>query len=218
MITYPLALPSSLKVRSLRISLDDAVAVSTSPYTFKQQAQSHQGQMWIFEVVVAPMKGEQAAACEAWITALRGRYGIFTIGDSARKTPRGTGGGTPQVNGGSQSGMYLVTDGWNHSELVLKAGDYIQFGCVNEFTGEFTGEFGGDPIARLHKVLEDVTTNSSGQATISIWPRLRSSPVDNAAITVTNCKGTFRLAENLRGWDIDEAKIYGFSFKAVEAL
>lgn len=223
MIIYPLNPPTNPGFRSIRLTLNDAVAVSSSPYTFTQQAFAHQGQIWSAEVVVAPMKGDAAAAWEAWFAGLRGMYGIFSLGDSVRKTPRGTAAvaaspGYAYINGAGQTGMSLVTAGWANSQTVLKAGDYIQLGCVNEFTSEFTPEFFGDPIARLHKVISDVVSDSTGHATIDIWPRLRSSPVSGATITTSNCKGTFRLAANERGWDIDVAKIYGFSFKAIEAL
>ena len=223
MIIYPFNPPTTPGFTSLRITLDDAVAVSASPYTYTQQAFANQGQQWTFEVSVAPMKGDAAGPWEAWFAAMRGRYGIFNLGDSARKSPRGTAAvalspGYAYINGGGQTGMTISTAGWANSQTVLKAGDYIQLACVNEFTGEFTGEFGGSPIARLHKVLQDVTSDSSGHASIDIWPRLRSSPVNGATIITSNCKGTFRLADNTRSWDINTAKIYGFSFKAVEAL
>lgn len=218
MISYPLNPPAALKIRSIRLTMEDAVMVSTSPYTFAEQAQAHQGQRWVADVVSAPVHGADAAACKAWFAALRGRFGIFCIGDSSQKTPFGTAVGTPVVYGAGQTGMSLVTSGWGVSQTVLKAGDYIQLGAVNEFTNEFTSEFGSDGIARLHQVVEDVVSDSSGNATISIWPRLRSSPANGAAITTSNCKGTFRLAENERSWEAGPDKIITFSFRAVEAL
>jgi hypothetical protein len=41
---------------------------------------------------------------------------------------------------------------------------------------------------------------------------------NNAAIVTANCKGTFRLASNIRDWSVGEARIYGLSFNTVEAL
>lgn len=72
--------------------------------------------------------------------------------------------------------------------------------------------------ARLHKVLADVTSDANGEVVIPIWPRLRESPANGAYIKTSNCVGTFRLASNERSWDVDEAKVYGVSFSAVEAI
>ncbi len=71
---------------------------------------------------------------------------------------------------------------------------------------------------RLHKVLQDVTSNSSGEATLDIWPRLRYSPADLAMVTTVNAQGTFRLASNERGWSVGPDKVYDIGFSAVEAI
>lgn len=111
----------------------------------------------------------------------------------------------PFVNGGGQTGSALVIDSASPNEpTYLKAGDYIQLG-----TGSGT---------TLYKVLQDVSTNELGQATIDIWPNLRSSPADNAAVTVANTKGRFRLKDNVTQWGINEISSYGITFDCVEAL
>lgn len=99
----------------------------------------------------------------------------------------------------------MITDGWTTSTTgILKAGDWIQLG-----SGSAT---------RLHKVLDDVNSDASGNATLSIWPSLRSSPSDNAQITVSSPKGQWRLASNEIQYSIDEASVYGITFACVESL
>jgi hypothetical protein len=111
----------------------------------------------------------------------------------------------PFVDGAGQTGGELVIDGASPSESsYLKAGDYIQIG-----TGSSTN---------LYKVLSDVSTNESGQATIDIWPNLRSSPADNAPVVVANTVGRFRLKESVTQWSINEISSYGITFDCVEAL
>jgi hypothetical protein len=63
-----------------------------------------------------------------------------------------------------------------------------------------------------------MSSDSNGNATLDIFPRLRESPADGDAITVLNCVGTFRLAVNQTEWDLDSAFLYGLSFKCVEAI
>lgn len=70
---------------------------------------------------------------------------------------------------------------------------------------------------RLHKVLFDVNSDGSGNVSLSLWPNLRSSPADSAAITIASPKGKFMLASPPE-WSIDEAQTYGIEFTAVEDL
>lgn len=111
----------------------------------------------------------------------------------------------PLVNGASQTGGSLNIDGLSPNQTsVLFPGDYLQIG-----SGSST---------QLYKVLTTTTTNASGQATVDIWPNLRTSPADNAAITLINTKGRFRLKDNISQWSINEISSYGITFDCVEAL
>lgn len=72
---------------------------------------------------------------------------------------------------------------------------------------------------RLHKVLVDVNSDGSGNATLDIFPRLRpEGAADGIAIATSNCKGVFRLASNQRQWQVDFSRLYSVEVKAVEAL
>ena len=195
----------SIGLRSMNIRARNVVSVSSSPFTGQQQVYKHQGQWWEAEVTLPPMKRDDAETVAAFLIKLNGQYNTFNLGDPANTAPRGVGTGTPLVKGGSQTGSSLVTDGWTTSTTgILKAGDWIQLGSGSS--------------SRLHKVLDDVNSDGSGNATISIWPDLRSSPSDNDAITVSSPKGTWRLASNEVNYSIDEASIYGITFACVEAL
>ncbi len=95
--------------------------------------------------------------------------------------------------------------GWsNDTTDVLKRGDWLQIG-----TGSST---------HLHKVVQDVAPDISGNATLEIWPRLRSAPADNAAIVISSAKGLWRLPENRREWSIGGGGLFNIRFSAVEAL
>ena len=185
-----------------------AVAVSESPFSYSQQVYKHQGMRWEADITLPPMKRDTAEQWTSFLLRMRGRYGTFLLGDPNGATPRGSAAttpGTPLVNGGSQTGENLNIDGCPVSETgYLKAGDYIQLGS--------------GATARLYKVLEDVDTDASGQATLNIFPNLRSSPSDDATVVVSDAKGVFRLSDSAMSWDINNASIYGVTFGAVEAL
>ena len=205
-ITYPLALPTATAIKSLRFLPEVSAGIARSPWTLQRQAQLNQGHVWAFEAILPPMKETDADAWITWRLKLKGPFGTFLMGDPLRVSPRGTGSGTPLVNGASQTGDNLVTDGWAASQIVLKAGDYVQLG-----SGLST---------RLHKVLDDVTSDGAGNATLMLWPPVRpgDSPADTAALTINNTVGLFSMADSKIEWNVDEAQIYGLTFTAVEAL
>lgn len=102
---------------------------------------------------------------------------IFTIDHRMHLTPSGVATGTPLVAGASQTGEYLVTDGWTPSITgILKAGDILSLAGLNA----------------VRDVVEDASSNGSGQATLRLNPPIwaGASPADNAALTVTGV--TFR--------------------------
>lgn len=203
-ITYPLSLPNA-NIAKVRMVANDIVGVSQSPFTAAQQVYRYTGQFWEADITLPPMKRADAEYWISFLMKLNGPYGTFLLGDPNGQTARGVATGTPLVNGASQTGNELVTDGWTTSTTgILKAGDYIQLGS--------------DATARLYKVLDDVNSDGSGNATLTVWPDLRTAPADNAAITVANPKGLFRLNSAQTSWDINEASIYGMTFGAREAL
>lgn len=175
-----------------------------SPFSFSQQVYVHQGDRWEADVVLEPMKRADAEPWVAWALSLNGREGTFLLGpDPINTTPRGTWAGTPLVNGASQTGKTLVVDGFGASATV-KAGDWFQLGSASG--------------AQLYKVVQDGTASGGGALSIEIWPRLRTSPADNAPLTSTSPKGVFRLARNQSEWSLELAQIYGLQFSALEAL
>lgn len=120
----------------------------------------------------------------------------------------GTKAGTPLVNGASQNVTYasvmnttpiqqsLITDGWTASSAILKAGDIITIAGVNAVNPVTKAVL---PFARQFVVLSDVTSDGTGNATLTISPAIITSgafqtvdaaPADNAAITVLGSAST----------------------------
>lgn len=204
-ISYPLTLPSHTGIRSIEFRAVNTVGVSQSPFTYSQQVVAHSGQRWEVDISLPAMKRADAEQWVAWLVSLRGQLGTFTLGDPIGATPRGSAGGTPVVNGASQTGGTLVIDGCTASQTGwLKAGDYIQLGSAG--------------TATLHKVLQDANSDSSGNVTLDIWPYIRNSPADNSTVVTSNAVGNFRLSGNQQAWSVNEASFYGLTFGAVEVI
>ena len=204
-ITYPLTLPSHTGITGITFRAVNTVGITQSPFTYSQQVVAHSGQRWEVDVTLPAMARADAEQWIAFLVSLRGVFGTFTLGDPVGASPRGSAGGTPLVNGASQTGGTLNIDGCTASQTGwLKAGDYIQLGTAG--------------TATLHKVLADADSNGSGEVSLDIWPYIRTAPADDASVTLTNTVGRFRLASNQQNWNINEASIFGMTFGGVEAI
>lgn len=206
-ISYPLSLPTSIGIAQIELRATNAVAISRSPFTFSTQVHAYTGQSWQADVTLPSIRRDLAEDWVAWLLSLRGQLGTFYLGDPNAVTPRGSARDTDTVftSAAVSSGSSIAVDSAPTSITgYLKAGDYIQVG---------TGT-----ARQLFKVLADVDTNSLGEATIDVWPNVRTSIANNSLITVENAKGLFRLSSNEQTYSINEASFYGISFGAMEAL
>lgn len=192
-LSYPLNTPTTIGIESIELRAVNAVAVSQSPFTYKQQTIAHQGQQWQASVRIPSVHRDKAAEWKAMLVGLRGPLGTFLLGDPDYVTPRGTVSScVVSGNAGEDYAQVTMTG-------TLKAGDYIQLGAGSS--------------AKLYQVLLD----QNGDGVIEIWPSLRTNHNNTTAI-FNSPKGVFRLAQNMTSWSINNASVYGISFEAVEVV
>ena len=192
-LSYPLATPTTIGIESIELRAVNAVAVSQSPFTYKQQIISHGGQKWEASVNIPSVHRDKAAEWKAMLVGLKGQTGTFLLGDPDYTTPQGTVSSCVLSGNVSDETASVVMTG------TLKAGDYIQLGSGSS--------------AKLHQVLLD----QDGDGTLELWPSLRSD-YTSSTVVFNSPKGVFRLATNMTSWSINNASIYGISFEAVEAV
>ena len=136
------------------------------------------GRIWEEEWPDLRLGDPDVDAFLAWLEWAQMTQDVFDVTHPALPgsgiAPHGAGGGTPLVNGASQTGTSLVTDGWTPNITKVVAG-----GDVIKLAG----------LTPIYRVRDDVNSNGSGQATLIITPAIPagSSPADNAAITRTGC-------------------------------
>lgn len=192
-ITFPISTPTSIGIESIDIRAVNAVATSQSPFTYKQQVISHQGQRWEASVNIPSVRRDLAAPWKSFLTKLKGPTGTFLLGDPDYATPRGTVSSCTLSGSVGDESVTVVMTG------SLLEGDYIQLGSGSS--------------ARLHQVLVDQT----GDGTLEVWPKLRADYTDTTVV-YNNAKGVFRLAQNVSSWSINNASSYGISFECVEVI
>jgi len=151
----------------------------------------------------AQMGRASADYWQAFIHACRGSSNAFYFRDPKASLPRGSALGAPVVSGANQTGYSLVTNGWRAGKsALLQPGDYIQIGV------------------HLYKVLAPVESDSSGAATLSVWPNLRpDAQTDGASIITKNAAGLFRLKNSTGNKYSVNVGLYGLSgFSIVEVI
>lgn len=206
MITSPVTTPSQLLPRRASFSAFSMIGANVSPFTAQMQFYVHAGEWLEVAIDLPPMERADAEEVVGFLLKLNGREHSFLLRPPGYHLgARGSLAGAPVVMGGGQSGKVLSTDGWTPSAAnVLKTGDWFQLGTsANSY---------------LYKVVQAASADVYGQADLEIWPRLRASPSDNDPLTVASPKGVFRLADDRRDWDIEEAMIYGISFRCREDI
>lgn len=192
-ISYPLSLPTNVGMASIELRARNTVAVSMSPFTYKQQTHSYDGQMWEADVTLPPMNRDDAESWVSFLMSLKGRAGTFLLYDPSAKSARGTATSATVTGSAGDDSLSVVMTG------TLKAGDYIQIGAASDAT--------------LHKVLVD----QDGDGTLEVWPKLRKDRA-SVAVDLTSASGLFRLASNETAWSVDNASFFGISFGATEVV
>ena len=193
----PETLPN-VGIRELQWHPQVSSVVTESPFSFVQQVQMLGGQRRAVTVRLNPLSIEVAKEWIAFFLRLNGPEGTFYLSDIVGQNPTLTR-GTPLVNGAGQTGSSLITDGWTASTKVLNEGEWIELD------------------GRLYQVVNDVTADGSGNATLSLWPKINFAPLDNASIEADSPQGEFRLVDMpVHNWTVQRL-MEGGTFSAIEA-
>lgn len=203
--SYPLTPPSTPAYKDAKWSLVRKASVSESPFTGAQQIYEYNYALWSATLTLPPMKRSQAAEWEAFLMKLHGRLGTFVL-ENPDYTLRGTASGNITTGADVAVGDHTITlsTTQNSQANIFRAGDYFQIGT------------GGS--AKLHMIVDDASTDSSGNVDVNIEPAIKVALNSGQVIEYTNPKGVFRMQSNDLGWDTNEVSVYGISFACMEAI
>lgn len=193
-------LPASPGARAVDFNYMDAVGEVESPFTGQIQTQQWPGaEKWSGTFTLPKLVASDAANWTAFLLQLRGMAYAFQLGDPLYQTPRGNPQGSPVITAANAMAQQIVISGWNPSTsgLLLPA-DYIQIGY------------------RLHRVLDNVTSDDSGNSTVNIWPSVREAITSETAVITEGTQGLFRLASNSRKLSFDVTRLTSLSFQFQE--
>lgn len=147
--------------------------IFSSPMTGSMQTVDRGGLRWRVMYTYTALRNDDRADVLGTLAALRSQANRVRI--KVYDNPkRGNYGGTPLVNGGSQSGSSIILDGCGTVSNWIRKGDY--------FSIDVNGEH------ELKMCTAD-KSSSGGAITIDFEPRLRASPLNNAAVFVEDGGG-----------------------------
>jgi len=189
-----ITVPTEIGYASIQFRARQQVAMSESPFTYKQQVIRHTGDRWEASIQIPSTQRELAEPWVAFLLRCKGPTNTFNLGDPTGTSQRGNiSGMTITGNAGDDSVTVAATSG------TIKAGDYFQVGT--------------NASAKLYKALND----TSNGGTLDIFPRLRAA-ASSASVDLTSPVGTFRLASPLTQWEIDNAGFFGIQFECIEVI
>ena len=183
----------------------DANALTfVSPLSRTTQTRLFPGTRWQASIGFSGLEADEWRDLEAFVVEMGGMSGRVYYGPRHAATPRGTAGGTPLVNGASQTGSSLVTDGWTASETVLRRGDYIAY----DVTGGRS----------LHILTADAASDGAGNATLAIKPAIRISPADNEPVITSAPTCVMMFASNVNLGSYQPGVFADYQLDLVEAF
>jgi len=159
--------PSTPKIQTMSWRLVQPAQNNISGWTGKRQVIASGRGWWECEINMPPIVGTaNVNAWRAFLAKTQGSVNDFQI--PVDPTAQSALSNTVQTNGSNQTGRSIATDGWPNSTTVLAAGQYV---TINN---------------QLLQLTADVTSNGSGQATLSVEPPVRQPVADNSAVEYKN--------------------------------
>ena len=189
---YPNIQPSNLGFK-----IRPNTAVHITPFTDFVQTQDREGERWVIAVAYSFLAGDNRAILKAFMAKLNGRQHRFTMQDFGH-SQRGVGGGTPLVKGAAQTGKTLLIDGAPTSLTPwLKAGDRVSV------------------ESKMYQLDDDVNTDGTGNATLTISPRIVSAHPDDDPVEIILPVDTFILEDGQYEFQTSRNQISTLSFRGM---
>jgi hypothetical protein len=112
---------------------------------------------------------------------------------------RGAFGGTPVVNGASQTGHSITVSGASNTITNwIRTGDWFTIG------------------SELKMCTESANSDGSGNVTIAFRPRIRTSPANGSSVETTAPTGRFVIVSPTLEWSLDPEGVSETSIEFVE--
>jgi len=195
--------PSSPAPRDVAISTNQNTIVTTTA-SGRRQARQIDGQRFRLRVRFPIMTRAEFTPINAFVMKQRSQMESFQFVPPTIDDALGVASGVISVNGAILAGVTSVAiDGMANSiSGVFKAGDYFRF----------TGQ------TKVYMVMADVSSNGSGQGTLTFEPPLRANVADNAVLIYSNVDFTVGLTGDIQEFNISTENYFQYEVDLIEVL
>jgi hypothetical protein len=195
--------PTTPTPRDVAISSNQNTIVTTTA-SGRRQARQIDGQRFRLRLRFPVMTRTEFAPINAFIMKQRSQMESFQYVPPTIDDALGVASGVISVNGAISAGVTSVAiDGMaNSTSGVFKAGDYFRF----------TGQ------TKVYMVMADVSSNGSGQGTLTFEPPLRANVADNAVLIYSNVDFTVGLTGDIQEFNISTENYFQYEVDLIEVL
>ena len=195
--------PSSPAPRDVAISSNQNTIVTTTA-SGRRQARQIDGQKFRLRLRFPVMTRSEFAPILAFIMKQRSQMESFQYVPPTVDDSLGSASTVISVNGAISAGATSCSiDGMgNNLTGVLKAGDFFRF----------TGQ------SKVYMCVADVSSNGSGQGTLTFEPPLRSNVSDNAVLIYSNVDFTVGLTGDIQEFTIGTENYFQYEIDLIEVL
>ncbi|KKC24934.1 hypothetical protein [Sphingomonas sp. SRS2] len=193
-----ISFPTQPGIAEIRWTPPAKTQVNMSEWSDRRRITKFTHARWKASIALPSIVGEaDFLEWRAFLLACEGRANSFRIvavenSQNAQAAVR--------VNGGGQTGLALVTDGWAGAGAALKKGQLI---TVND---------------QLIGISADVAIGGGGSATLPLSRRLRISPADNTLVEVRLPTALMAMDDDDLPYAVSPAQLYGVSFACSEVF
>ena len=189
---------------SMTVDFVSNTASYISPITGATQTIDRGGERLIIRVTYSHLKNADRGILMGFLAKLNGQQHRVNLPYHAINN-RGAFGGTPVVNGADQTGTSINIRGGSDGIT-----NWIRAGDIFSFNGE------------MKICTADANTSSAspggGTATISFYPRIRTSPADATSIETTAPTGVFMLESSRNSWSHRPGAFTDFTLTFIEDI
>jgi len=195
--------PSTPTTSSVSISSQQNTIVSTT-VSGRRQARQIDGQRFKLTLSFPIMTRSEFAPILAFIMKQRSQLESFQYTPATMASSNGVASGVIRVNGAISAGVNSVAiDGMaNSTSGVFKAGDFFRFTGQN----------------KVYMCVADVSSNGSGQGTLTFEPPLRTGVADNAILIYSSVDFTVGLTNDVQEFRVGTENYFQYEVDLIEVL
>ena len=195
--------PSTPTTKGVSITSQQNTIVSTT-VSGRRQARQIDGQRFKLTLSFPIMTRSEFAPILAFIMKQRSQLESFQYTPATMASSNGVASGVIRVNGAISAGVNSVAiDGMaNSTSGIFKAGDFFRFTGQN----------------KVYMCVADVSSNGSGQGTLTFEPPLRTGVADNAILIYSSVDFTVGLTNDVQEFRVGTENYFQYEVDLIEVL